>query len=228
MIDFLIDADSYVYRIAYHCQDLDEYDLKQKLINFMNIELSKYKQYGLTNNNYLLLLSDKRTFRYDIYPEYKANRKKQLPMLWINELFEIMKQLYPYRLIKNYEADDLAASYMKQLHYKPIIIHTDKDLLQIPGIHIFKNEYIFISQEEALEHLYTQIIQGDSTDNIKGIKGYGKVKAKLIIDNTSYVDLIDTLINLFIKQEENEVKGLQNFWLNYNLIKLKTNIMIND
>jgi len=228
MIDFLIDADSYIYKIAYYCQDLIEDELKQKLINFMDNELSKYKRYSLNNNNYLLLLSDKRTFRYDIYPEYKANRKKQKPMLWINELFEIIKQLYPYKLIKNYEADDLAATYMKQLDYKPIIIHTDKDLLQIPGIHIFRNEYIFISQEEALEHLYYQIIQGDNTDNIKGLLGYGKVKAGKIIENTSHVDLIDTIIELFIIQEKDEIKGLKEFWLNYNLIKLKTNIITDD
>lgn len=125
-------------------------------------------------------------FRKDIYPPYKGNRKKELTEEE-KEFFE-----YAYQYLKDgwnsitaddMEADDLLA--MWQTEEPGIVVSIDKDMLQVPGLHYNtrRKEYININEEEASLLLHTQVMTGDSTDNITGLKGIGKVKAsKVLVD----------------------------------------------
>jgi 5'-3' exonuclease len=75
------------------------------------------------------------------------------------------------------EADDYLGI---NQHESSIICSIDKDLLQVPGKHynIVKKEFYEIDEETGFRNFYTQLLTGDTSDNIKGIAGIGPVKAK--------------------------------------------------
>jgi ribosomal protein S28E/S33 len=65
------------------------------------------------------------------------------------------------------------------------MVHIDKDLNQFRGWHYNyrKKEKYFVTELEGLTAFYTQILTGDRTDNIIGIKGIGPVKAEKILQD---------------------------------------------
>ena len=71
----------------------------------------------------------------------------------------------------------------KAIDEPSIICSVDKDLHQIAGLHYnwVKEEYREVSEHEALKYFYTQLLTGDSADNIKGVWKCGPVKAAAIL-----------------------------------------------
>jgi DNA polymerase-1 len=65
-----------------------------------------------------------------------------------------------------------------------IICTIDKDLLMIPGQHynFVKDEFKTVGYLDGLKHFYMQCLQGDRSDNIKGIPGIGLKKAERILE----------------------------------------------
>lgn len=66
----------------------------------------------------------------------------------------------------------------------PIVVSTDKDLRQIPGMHCVPGadpEILTVSHGEGLYRWATQWLTGDSTDNYGGIRGIGPKKAERIL-----------------------------------------------
>ncbi|MEC9368656.1 MAG: DNA polymerase I [Pseudomonadota bacterium] len=149
-----------------------------------------------------------RSFRNDIYPQYKANRPPapddlvpQFPLI------RDATRAFNAACIEQegFEADDLIATYARQAVEKGAdvtIISSDKDLMQLirPGIamldtmkdrRIGKDEVIEkfgMGPEKVIE---IQALAGDSTDNVPGVPGIGvKTAAQLLGE---YGDL-DTLL----------------------------------
>jgi 5'-3' exonuclease len=75
------------------------------------------------------------------------------------------------------EADDYLGINQNE---SSIICSIDKDLLQVPGKHynFVKKEFYEVDEETGFRNFYTQLLTGDTSDNIKGIAGIGPVKAK--------------------------------------------------
>jgi DNA polymerase-1 len=121
-------------------------------------------------------------FRYDIYPEYKANRKSGSR----SELFYRLRKwvMKKYGCIPNVEADDVVAHYVR----KGWIGSTfDKDLLYgVPGTwfdtHYSRRHILHTSELQARQFNLTQTLAGDSVDNIKGIPGVGHPTAVKLLD----------------------------------------------
>jgi 5'-3' exonuclease len=109
----------------------------------------------------------------------------------------------------------------EQLGDNTLIVHTDKDLDQIPGNHFNykKPEFYDISEDTAQLNLWTQVITGDSIDNIVGLKNYGRVKAGNILGN---VEPSDYMSEVLISYTNNlgQYQGIEEFTKNYKLIKL--------
>ncbi len=220
---FLIDADTYIYKLAYfNKNETDLNIIKKNTIIYMNGVFKKLEQYG-DIKNYLLLLTSTSNYRTKLTSTYKAHRPKK-PQ-WVKEIYEIIRDNYQTITIRDYEADDLAAILMKKSNYKDIIVHSDKDLLQIPGTHIYRNKMIYIDHVEAYLFLMKQTLMGDvGVDNIKGVPGIGKVTAEKLLKNQPLIDMENIVIKSYIQYYKDEDIGLKQFWLNYNLIKLKTDI----
>ena len=143
-------------------------------------------------------------FRKQINPQYKANRVKQNK--WVNELRNYLLEYWENSFAHNeYEADDLIyynAQLMDVNDY--IICSIDKDLKQIEGLHFdyyqekkyddngqeykVRKGFKYMSKTDCENLLCELLLIGDTSDNIKGVKGIGKIKAKKIIysKNTTY------------------------------------------
>jgi len=115
-------------------------------------------------------------YRKYFYPDYKANRPESPEFFthWKDTIVEAFIELGAVGL-KVIESDDAVSIgyYKYKDEYDCIIVSGDKDLNQIPGEHYnpSKNISYFISNEVANESLLLQIICGDDSDSVKGIRG---------------------------------------------------------
>lgn len=163
-----------------------------------------------TEADYVAVIFDKarKTFRNDIYPEYKAHRppppEDLIPQFqMVRDATEAMN--VPAIQMENYEADDLIATYATHAASRDMdvtIVSSDKDLMQLVNDRVslwdgMKDKTI--GEAEVIEKfgvapdrvIDVQALAGDSTDNIPGVQGIGiKTAAELI---NTYGDL-DTLL----------------------------------
>src|SRR5258708_1198714 len=151
-----------------------------------------------------------KTFRNDLYKEYKANRPP--PPEDLIPQFPLVRdatRAFGVSCVEmaGFEADDLIATYARlarEVGAKCTIVSSDKDLMQlvvdgkIELLDTMKNKRI--ASPEVLERfgvgpdkvIQVQALAGDSTDNIPGVRGIGvKTAAELILQ---YGD-IETLLN---------------------------------
>ena len=142
--------------------------------------------------------SARKNFRNDIYKDYKANRS-EAPEDLAPQFEYIRKSVKAFNLpsieLINYEADDLIATYAKQITKvgaKVTIISSDKDLMQLVSSKIRLYDPMkskLIGEKEVFEKfgvkpeqvIDVQSLAGDSSDNIPGVPGIGiKTAAELI------------------------------------------------
>lgn len=104
------------------------------------------------------------------------------------------------------EADDAIAWYAgtyREEEVDYIIVHTDKDLNQIPGSHVNLKDlskFYYIDHVMGLRCKYGQILSGDSADDIPGLPGWGKVKSyDLVMSCGSETELFDKTLEKYIE-----------------------------
>ncbi len=197
---------------------------------------------GVTPTHFAVIFDySSKTFRNELYPEYKANRSA--PPEDLIPQFGLIRQAteafnLPCIEMEGYEADDLIATYARQAEAvgaDVTIISSDKDLMQL----VTKNVHMYdamkdkqISIPEVIEKwgvapekmIDLQAMTGDSTDNIPGIPGIGPKTAAQLLDE--YGDL-DTLLERAgeIKQpkrRENILASRELALLSRKLVTLKT------
>lgn len=110
--------------------------------------------------------------------------------LGIAQFSEISKQVLLCRAQRN--DWDTRSDYVETLKQNPgtCICSNDKDMLMIPGYHyswsvsdrIKEKETHWVDEEEADYNFFSQLLTGDSTDNIPGLYGIGPTKAKRRLD----------------------------------------------
>lgn len=152
-----------------------------------------------------LARGDKKTFRHDIWPEYKANRKTRRPPpgygAFIERLIiEAEKLGYLSGGFKNIEDDDVMG-----LLAEPgdIIVSGDKDMLTVPGQHFRDGELIEVSRWEADLAFYKQALIGDTADNYPGCPQIGKdnkiFKSKDWLSSTTEKELWAVVLGTYLK-----------------------------
>ena len=234
----LLDADSLLFSVChYHLDKEQDFNLMyddyhtqlRSIVNAIEDEEFNVEQivhfFSTCTNN----------FRYEIYPEYKSNRERtpltELVYLFKGWVIDELRNDGEYVSTSDkYEADDLIAQAVEVMeeHY-PIVASIDKDLKQIPCCHFnyykvkvgvdefgepvrdFKG-FSYTTPQEGRELLLKQLLEGDTSDNIKGVKGIGKVKAeKLLKDKSEFVQLLN------VARAYNDMKRLRT---NIKLMKL--------
>ncbi len=150
----------------------------------------------------------RRTFRNDIYPDYKANRPE--PPEDLIPQFALVRDATRACSVASvelagYEADDLIATYTRlarEAGAEVTIVSSDKDLMQLVGdgvsmMDAMKNRTIGTDQVREKfgvgpdRVVDVQALAGDSVDNVPGVPGIGVKTAAQLIDE--YGDL-DTLL----------------------------------
>lgn len=187
----------------------------------------------------------RKTFRNDIFDQYKANRppapEELIPQFSI--IREAVKAFnVPCIEMDGFEADDLIASYTTLAvneGAKVTIISSDKDLMQLVGHNVMmhdpmKNKYIGVSEvrekfgvnpEKVID---VQSLAGDSADNVPGVPGIGiKTAAQLI---TEYGDLDSLLARATEitqpKRKENLINFSEMARISRDLVTLKTDVEV--
>ena len=164
-------------------------------------------------------------WRTVIYPEYKASRKKKQSPRFMKKLKEFAVSRDDVTVTAPFlEADDLVCALGNKFKGECVVLGIDKDLLQIPGLHFNYNtlNLMYVSGFETVYNLMFQCIQGDVADNIKGLKGCGKVKA------TNTLSGCTTCFQLYARTRDlyKEVVGeeyREHFKLTYSLLRLCRN-----
>lgn len=182
MTKILIDADSIIWqsgKVPEAMEDTEHgiacalYNTKRKL-NKMTLRLNA--------DETVVYLTKRGThnFRYDIYPEYKANRKDVEKPIHFDKIFDYMVNKYDTVEAIGEEADDAVAIQMYKEHpngfdksnKSTILCHIDKDLNMVPGWHYnwMKDEEFYITPIQGLRFFYLQLLTGDTADNVPRIK----------------------------------------------------------
>ncbi|WP_033159715.1 5'-3' exonuclease [Mycoplasmoides alvi] len=226
----VIDGNALTYRAYYATINQIEYFLKNgikpnnaiKLMLIMSLKILQE-----FNPKYALIAFDtgRKTFRHDIFDQYKANRAKAP-----NELIDQIKILptaillcgYNVYLQEGIEADDIIGSFAELTKKNNIvckIFSSDKDMLQLvnsltevympkKGISemVVYNNDNFLSLMDGLKP--NQItdykgIVGDASDNLPGIKGIGKKTGiKLLKEFNSLDNIFNNLDKLSKSQQK--------------------------
>lgn len=190
----IVDIESYIHKSLTACKFLHEiskgiyaeaYDTN-KAIKFLEDNLDRLMD-TLQANNCELVIGDTHNFRKDINPNYKANRPSKPPIYEI-VLGVVNRKFNPISL-KNLEADDTCRILYEDNSFYPntdkIIVSIDKDFFSVPCKFyrdLPNNNLVDIDLDTAQYNLYKQIIMGDTSDNYKGIPGYGEVKASKFLE----------------------------------------------
>jgi len=179
----LVDGDIGVYRVGFASQDVE--------VHFAKARMNKWiEDICRANNTFeyeIHLTGPNRTnFRYQIYPQYKANRTQPKPIHY-DALREHLVLRHAGIMEIEGEADDAMADRQND---ETVICSIDKDLDQIPGEHydFVKDVRYSVSALRGLRFFYLQLLQGDRTDNIPGIDGIGPKKAQAILDGVDVVE----------------------------------------
>lgn len=225
----LLDGDIILYRSAFACKEMSNWsDVKDYIWKFMT-ELCN----DLDTSKYIGFLQGKGNFRNEIatQAEYKGNRKSKPKPFWFFNIRQHLMDSYDFHIIDGMETDDaLTILHNRLKNEHPVICSIDKDLLQSPGKHYNFNtqEMTVATDEMALYLLATQIIVGDSTDNIKGLHRIGPKKAEAILANRLSSRNLDTALAAYVtyytdKEGESEVtflKAVKHFAETFELVYL--------
>ena len=219
----IIDADSMIYAASLS-ETLE--DAKSNLDRAINSALNGLESEGCDVVSYVICSGSKGNFRKAIHKDYKANRTQETPE-HLSDLHLYCKKDWHSKFSYGVETDDLVASIWKNTTEEhPVIVSIDKDYLQFPAtVYNYNKKTLVTNTEiEALRAFYTQMIVGDSADNIKTCKGKGKAFAKKLFDDkgTKYEFMRATFE---VYKELYKSKARERFITTYLLLKLKTDVV---
>ena len=162
--------------------ELDDEMVRHMILNSVRMYRTMFNEdYGE-----IVLTYDSRAYwRKQIFPQYKANRKKNRESDgkdW-NSIFEVLNQIkdeirefLPYKVVETYgaEADDVIATLCK--HYqneKIMIVSGDKDFIQLQKYNNVK-QYSPITKKhingvDAVVYIKEHILKGDKSDGVPNV-----------------------------------------------------------
>ena len=215
---YLIDGSGYIFRAYYALPPLTRKSdgLPVGAVSGFCSMLFKLLEDSKSNDNLqkpthfaVIFDSARKTFRNEIYSDYKANRS-EAPDDLAPQFEYIRKSVIAFNLpsvdLPNYEADDLLATYAEKIlakGAKVTIVSSDKDLMQLykKNVRLFdpmKNKFITpedivtkfgVGPEKVID---VQSLAGDSSDNVPGVPGIGvKTAAELINKYGTLEKLLD-------------------------------------
>tara|TARA_B100000700_G_scaffold71271_1_gene79295 strand:+ start:63541 stop:66159 length:2619 start_codon:yes stop_codon:yes gene_type:complete len=244
---FIIDGNSFIHRAFHALPPLTNSEgfptnSITGTLNMINAIMNKFEYEKII----ICFDSKEKTFRHEMYQEYKANRPPTDPDLkkQFQPIRDIIKALGLPILIKDgVEADDTMVSLAIKAEkegYNAIIATSDKDIKQCVNEHIFildtkdadtKGEYYGVegvieregvTPEQIIDKLS---LMGDKADNIPGIQGVGnKTAIKLIQDFGTIENLINNTEELKGKLKEKIENGIDDLKLSKELVIIKKDV----
>lgn len=205
----LIDADSIVYAAGFAGKkEGDDQKIEIVLHNTKSMIQNVLTATGCWD--FQLYLTGKGNFREEVAVthKYKGNRDTLEKPFFYNEIREYMIDHWGAIVVEGQEADDQVAIEQTE---NTCICTIDKDLKMVPGWNYNwnKDELVFIEEFEGLKWFYQQLLMGDMTDNIHGIKGIGPKKAaKILAECTTEKELAKTVFEAYREHFENPMERM--------------------
>ena len=208
---FLVDGSAYIFR-AYHAlppltrkSDGLPVGAVSGFCNMLSKLVDDVRESGEADYFAVIFDAARKTFRNDIYPEYKAHRPP--PPEDLRPQFPLVKQAsQAFNLatieMPGFEADDIIATYARQARESGMsvtIVSSDKDLMQLVGDGVVMHDPMKqrrIGPKQVEEKfgvgpdrvVDVQALCGDSTDNVPGVPGIGVKTAALLINEYGDLD----------------------------------------
>ena len=243
----LIDGNSLMYRAFFAMSPVltDKGIYTNAVYGFVNMLLKATQDYTPSHIAVAFDLHGK-TFRNEIYEEYKANRSATPDEL--RPQFDIIKDVLASMEIKiieapNFEADDILGTLSKNAQekgYKSLLVTGDRDILQLVNddVHVYMTvkgiSEVQIFDEEMVNQKYSltpsQIIDmkglmGDSSDNIPGVKGVGeKTAIKLLTEYKTLEGVYENIDKIKGKLKEKLENDKELAFISKELATIKTDL----
>jgi DNA polymerase-1 len=241
----LVDGSSYLFR-AYHVPYLQALSTSYgqptgAITGVLNMIKSLQKDYP--NGNVVVVFDAKgKTFRNDLYPEYKANRPPMPDDLrtQIAPLHNIIEAMgLPLLVIEGVEADDVIGTYAhqaSQLGIETVISTGDKDMAQLvtPHVRLINTmtnvelneagvlEKFGVRPDQIIDYL---ALMGDKVDNIPGVEKCGpKTAAKWLAEHHTLKQVMENADNVKGKIGEHLRNALEQLPLSYELATIKLDV----
>ena len=241
----LVDGSSYLFR-AYHVPYLQALSTADgqptgAITGVLNMLRSLKKDYP--NGNIIAIFDAKgKTFRNDMYPEYKANRPPMPDDLrtQIAPLHDIISAMgLPLIVTPGVEADDVIGTLAKQadeLGIETVISTGDKDMAQLVTEHVRLintmtdvemdvagvSEKFGVRPDQIIDYL---ALMGDKVDNIPGVVKCGpKTAVKWLAEHGTLDEVIANADKVKGKIGENLRDALEQLPLSYQLATIKCDV----
>ena len=251
---YLIDGSGYIFRAYYALPPLSRKSdglptgavsgfcsMLFKLLEEVRSDESNHKPTHFA----VIFDSARKNFRNDIYNEYKANRT-ETPEDLVPQFEYIRKSVKAFNLpsieLPNYEADDLIATYSKQIinaGAKVTVISSDKDFMQLvkPGVRLYDPMKSRVLGNKEVKEKFgvepskvvdVQALAGDSSDNVPGVPGIGiKTAAELINKYKSLETLLEKAHEIpQNKRRETILENKNKAILSRKLVELKNDVPV--
>ena len=241
----LVDGSSYLYRAFHALPDLRSSDGRPTGAIFGVLNMLQ-KLIKSERPNYLSVIFDTpvKTFRHEIFPEYKANRQKTPDDLiaQIEPLHQAIINLgLPLLAVDGVEADDVIGTLAVEADrrkVKTLIATGDKDMAQLvtENIHLIDTmkdhrmgpkeveEKFGIAPDRFIDYL---TLAGDTSDNIPGVEKVGpKTAIKWISEYGSLDGVIQNANQIKGKVGENLVSALGQLDLFKTLVTIKCDVQM--
>ncbi|MDR2783733.1 MAG: DNA polymerase I [Treponema sp.] len=188
-----------------------------------------------------------KTFRHELYAEYKANRQKtpedlhaQVPL--VEEFLAALN--IPILRADGFEADDVIATLVKKCRAEKrlcYILSGDKDLLQLVGGGVYELRpsktagkiWDLIGAREVqaewgvppVKMLDLLSLTGDASDNVPGVKGIGEKSAvKLMARYGSLEEIFNNIAGIEGAIGKKLAKGKESAWFSKTLVALRDDV----
>ena len=186
-----------------------------------------------------------KTFRDEIFPEYKGTREKMPDDLrpQLDRIRQMVDAFHIPRLeMEGFEADDVLGSVARIAAAQGLgvkIVTGDRDLLQLvnerTAVYLAGDDQTYITDADVIKKLgvranqvvdYKAIV-GDTSDNIPGVKGVGEKTAISLLEKFGTLDAIYANLD----QVENRWKGKletskEAAYMSYDLALIRTDLKI--
>ncbi len=184
-----------------------------------------------------------KTFRDDIFPEYKGTREK-MPDDLRSQIEHIRKMVDLFNIprleMEGYEADDVLGTVARIAAEKGLgvkIITGDRDLLQLvnerTAVYLAGDDQTYITDEDVIRKLgvrpnqvvdYKAIV-GDTSDNIPGVKGVGEKTAVTLLEKFSTLDGVYQNLDQIEKRWQGKLEASkESAYLSYDLARIRTDL----
>ncbi|RTL11453.1 MAG: DNA polymerase I [Neisseriaceae bacterium] len=210
----LIDGSSFIFRAFYAVKNLSAPNGMPTNAIYGIVNMLKQMQKKYTTRNWVCVFDAKgKTFRDEIYPEYKANRRETPDELKVQfpYIHELIADLgIPVIIQDGVEADDVIATIAKKyaaLDYQILIATGDKDFAQIVDdkiilVNTMTNEILDhhgvidkfgVRPDQIIDYLS---LIGDTVDNVPGVHKCGPKTAQ------KWLTEFDSITNLIVNQDK--------------------------